>query len=217
MAFASYGGVVSDSAHWDHRYESIGTESVSWYQDRPSTSLELLDRLGVGPDQSVVDVGGGASNLVDHLLQAGFADVAVLDLSVVALEATRARLGDDGPVTWISQDLLTWQPERRWDLWHDRAVLHFLRDDADRQQYVDTMRRALDPSGAFIVGTFAEDGPTECSALPVRRYSPVDLHALLGAVEVVEERREVHRTPSGFDQPFNWIAGRLTPVESGGS
>jgi SAM-dependent methyltransferase len=201
---------VGDREHWDDRYETIGAESVSWHQDRPAVSLELLDALGVQPDESLIDVGGGASNLVDHLLAAGHHDVGVLDLSVVALDVARTRIGDPPAVTWIVQDLLSWQPERTWDVWHDRAVLHFLLDDDDRRRYAQTMRAAVRPGGAIVIGAFAEDGPTECSALPVRRHRPEDLVALVGDCEVVVQRREVHRTPSGAQQPFNWIAARLT-------
>ncbi len=200
---------VAGDAHWDNRYQSIGADAVSWYQDRPSTSLELLSAVGAGPDDAVIDVGGGASNLVDHLVRSGYRDVSVLDVSSVALEVARSRVGDNSAASWLVQDLLTWEPERTWEVWHDRAVLHFLLTDEDRSRYVGTLRRALKPGGAFIIGTFAEDGPTECSALPVRRHAPGDLRELIGDGDVVDERREVHETPSGASQPFNWIAGRL--------
>jgi trans-aconitate methyltransferase len=200
---------MAGPAHWDERYGSTGPQAVSWYEERPTTSLELLAALGVGPEQSVIDVGGGASTLVDHLLREGHLDLTVLDLSALALGTARARLGDPAAVTWVQADLLTWQPTRRWDVWHDRAVLHFLVDDDDRSTYRALLHRSLEPGGAFVIGTFAEDGPTQCSALPVRRYTADDLVDLLGDVEVVEQRRQVHRTPSGADQPFNWIAGRF--------
>jgi trans-aconitate methyltransferase len=199
---------MADPAHWDDRYRSTGSQSVSWFEERPTTSLELLAAVGVGPADSVIDVGGGASTLVDHLLREGNLDLTVLDLSAVALDAARARLGDPAAVTWIDADLLTWQPTRRWDAWHDRAVLHFLVDDDDQATYRALLERSLEPGGAFVIGTFAEDGPTHCSALPVRRYTAADLE-LLGDIEVVEQRRHIHRTPSGADQPMNWIAGRL--------
>jgi trans-aconitate methyltransferase len=199
---------VADRAHWDNRYETIGAQSVSWHQDRPVVSLDLLAALGVGPSQSVLDVGGGASNLVDHLLAAGHDDIGVLDLSVVALDVARSRSGPTPAVSWIEQDILTWEPDRTWDVWHDRAVLHFLLDDTDRERYAQTVRRAVRPGGAVVIGTFAEDGPTQCSALPVRRHSPEDLLAVVGDLDVIEQRREVHQTPSGAPQPFNWLAGR---------
>jgi SAM-dependent methyltransferase len=207
---------VGDPAHWNGRYESIGTQAVSWYERRPSTSLELLEAVGVTSAESVIDVGGGASTLVDHLLVAGHRDVTVLDLSAVALAAARTRLGDPPAVTWQEADVVAWRPARRWDVWHDRAVLHFLTDDDSRNAYTTALHRALVPGGAFVIGTFAEDGPAECSALTVRRHGPDDLAKLVGDAEIVGQRRHVHRTPSGADQPFNWIAGRLPPEREGG-
>lgn len=195
--------------HWNGRYDAIGAESVSWYQDTPTTSLELLTTLGINATKSVIDVGGGASNLVDHLVAAGHTDVGVLDLSAVALEVAQQRLADNPAVEWLEQDLLTWQPSRTWDAWHDRAVLHFLLTDYERARYAETVRKVVAIGGAVVIGTFAEDGPTECSALPVRRNSAGELRSLLGDIEVVEERREVHHTPSGATQPFNWLAARL--------
>lgn len=202
---------VRGADHWNDRYRSVGPAQVSWYEQRPTVSLELLTAIGAAAERSVVDIGGGASRLVDHLLNAGHHDLAVLDLSAEALGVARARVGVHAPVDWIEADVLAWEPSRRWDVWHDRAVLHFLTDDTDRGHYVATLRRALRPGGAFVIGTFAEDGPTHCSALPVRRHTAADLVDLLGDVEVVEQRRDVHRTPGGAEQPFNWIAGRLRP------
>jgi len=200
--------------HWDGRYRGAGPTAVSWYQEHASVSVELIGALGLGPDAAVLDVGGGASPLVDDLLGQGYRDVTVLDVSAVALDAARARLGEPDGVTWVVHDLLTWSPARPWDLWHDRAVLHFLVDDTDRAGYATQLRRALNPGGGFVIGTFAPDGPAHCSGLPVRRYAPADLGALLGDVDVVAERREVHRTPGGAEQPFTWVAGRLRPAHS---
>ena len=157
---------MAGQEHWDDRYETIGAQSVSWFQDRPAMSLDLLAALDVGPATSVIDIGGGASNLVDHLLAGGHTDLAVLDLSTVALEVAHERVGDDAEVTWLVEDLLEWVPERRWDAWRDRAVLHFLLADEDRRRYVEVLRRTVAPGGAVVIGTFAENGPTECSALP---------------------------------------------------
>ena len=198
---------MTGEEYWDERYRTPPGQ-LSWYQDEPATDLALLDALAIDPSESVIDVGGGVSTLVDQLSARGHADLAVLDLSERALAVSRARVGDATGVTWIHHDLLTWTPLRRWDVWHDRAVLHFLLDDADRARYVDVFRRAVVPGGAIVIGTFAEDGPTQCSGLPVRRSSGADLVELLGDVEVVTERRDVHVTPSGVEQPFTWIAGR---------
>jgi len=197
------------AAHWDGRYETIGSSSVSWFEDVPSVSLELFDELGVTARDSVIDIGGGASVLVDHLLERGHRDMAVLDLSSVALDEARSRLADPAGVQWIEQDLLSWEPPRRWAVWHDRAVLHFLVRDDDRASYLKLLRRTLEPGGAFVIGVFAEDGPTECSALQVRRSTLSELVEFVGDAEVIAEARRVHRTPGGIDQPFNWLAGRL--------
>ncbi len=182
---------------------------MSWFEETPVVSLGLFDQLGVTPRDSVIDIGGGASRLVDHLLERGHTDVAVLDLSAVALREAHRRLEDPEGVEWIEGDLLVWEPVRRWSVWHDRAVLHFLTEDDDRTSYMTRLRQTLEPGGAFVIGVFAEDGPTECSGLSVRRSAAEELVELVGDVEVVAELRHVHRTPGGADQPFNWIAGRL--------
>ena len=170
----------------------------------------MIDVLNTPTSASVIDVGGGASSLVDHLVARGCTDLTVLDISEVSLAAARARVGDHAPVAWLQNDVLTWRPQRRFDLWHDRAVLHFLVDPVDQQRYVATLRAALAPAGAAIIATFAPDGPDQCSGLPVARYSVDDLSALLGdAFAVVEASREEHTTPTGALQPFTWVAARL--------
>lgn len=195
--------------HWDGRYAASEESSVSWFEETPTAALALFDELGVNPQDSVIDIGGGASRLVDHLLRRGHRDVAVLDVSSVALSGARRRLADPPGVEWIPHDLLTWEPPRQWSVWHDRAVLHFLVDDEDRSSYMRLLRRTLMPGGAFVIGVFAEDGPTECSGLSVRRSTPGELVELVGDAEVVAQLRQVHRTPGGVDQAFNWLAGRL--------
>jgi SAM-dependent methyltransferase len=207
--------VTADRVHWDRRYTSSGERAVSWYEERPTTSLELLAALRIGLHEPIIDVGAGASTLVDHLLQRGHTDLTVLDVSAVALNAARSRVGMRPEVRWIEHDLLTWQPNRRWAAWHDRAVLHFLVADGERAAYTRLLRRALQPQGGFVIGTFAEDGPTACSGLRVRRNHPDELTELLGDIEIVEQRRQVHHTPNGVEQPFNWIAGRLLPDRCG--
>jgi SAM-dependent methyltransferase len=198
--------------HWDDRYRTIGEASVSWFEETPTVSLELLEVLGVTAEDSVVDIGGGASRLVDRLLERGHRELAVLDVSAVALSEARDRLGDPEAVEWIEQDLLEWEPSRQWSVWHDRAVLHYLVSDSERARYIDLMRQTLAPAGAFVIGVFAEDGPSECSGLPVRRSTAQELDDLVGDVEVVARLRHVHRTPGGVDQTFNWLAGRLPPI-----
>ena len=183
---------------------------MSWYQAVPEASLELVDALDISRDAAVIDVGGGASFLVDELLARGFCDLTVLDLSVSALDATRRRLPTDAPVRCVHADLLRWEPDRRYDLWHDRAVFHFLVAQSDRDRYVATLTHAIVPGGNVIVGTFAEDGPEMCSGLPVDRYSATELSTALGdALDVVATRRERHVTPRGAAQPFTWVAGSV--------
>lgn len=200
---------MAEAAHWDERYGTVGSTRVSWYEPEPTVSLDLLDRLGVDARHSVIDVGGGASTLVDHLLARGHDDLAVLDLSSVALDECRRRTGDPSAVTWMAGDLLAWAPPRRWHVWHDRAVLHFLTTDDERATYAQALADALEPGGAFVLGAFAPDGPTHCSGLEVRRQSFEDLSELVGPADVLERRHHMHRTPSGGEQSFNWIAGRL--------
>jgi len=198
------------AAHWDDTYDARGSDDVSWFQAEPRLSLELIDALAVRRDAPVVDVGGGASLLVDRLADRGYDDLTVLDISAVALDLARRRLGDDAPVTWVASDVLAWAPDRPFGLWHDRAVFHFLTDPADRAAYLATLHAAV-PDGAVILATFAPDGPDTCSGLPVARYGPDDLAELLDGFEVVETRRDVHVTPWGTEQPFTFVAARRTP------
>jgi trans-aconitate methyltransferase len=171
-------------------------------------SLLLIDALQVAPETAVIDIGGGGSSLVGALLDRSFGDVTVLDISATSLEASRQRIMD-GRVHYLHQDVLSWEPHRRYGLWHDRALFHFLTNDDDRDAYVRALFRSVEPCGAVIVATFASDGPQHCSGLPVWRYSPEELARSLGdRFEPVETRREEHSTPSGNAQPFTWVAGR---------
>ena len=196
------------SRHWDDAYSTRGTQGVSWFQSEPTVSLELIESLGLDVATPVVDIGGGASVLADRLLGAGFTDISVLDVSEVALNAGRRRIGNSRSVQWLHEDLLAWVPARRFGLWHDRAVFHFLTDEHDQGVYLDTMRSTLLPGGSLVLATFAEDGPERCSGLPVTRYSVDELRARLGSrFELTVSRRELHATPGGAVQPFTWIAG----------
>jgi trans-aconitate methyltransferase len=195
------------SEHWNNVYATRGVDERSWSETEPTTSLELLDELGVTPRDSILDIGAGESELVDHLRARGFTDLSVLDLSGTALGATRERIGHDNVVT-IEADVTTWHPTRSYDVWHDRAVLHFL-SAPDALRYASTLRDALSPSGAVVIGVFAPDGPESCSGLAVTRYGADDLAALLGEeFRIVTERRVRHRTPWGSEQSFQWIAAR---------
>jgi len=198
------------AAHWDSAYANHGGESASWYQATPQMSLELFGALGVGRDAGVIDVGGGASRLVDELVAKGFTDVDVLDLSGKALAESRRRLGGDASVGLLQADVLTWEPQRRYGLWHDRALFHFLVDAGDRNRYLQTLRSAVEANGAVVLATFAPDGPPTCSGLPVARYSTDDLVELLGRrFTRLAAHREEHVTPRGSIQPFTWVAGRM--------
>lgn len=202
--------MTPDAGHWNSAYREKGA-TVSWHQTQATTSLDLIADVAA-PEAAVVDVGGGASTLVDGLLDRGHRDITVLDLAQVALDTARDRLGERGAsVVWRAGDLLAWTPDRAYDVWHDRAVLHFLTEDADRARYAELAAGAVAPGGHAIIGTFAPDGPEQCSGLPVRRQSPDDLSALLAdRFEPVRTAREEHRTPSGNLQPFSWLVARRT-------
>jgi SAM-dependent methyltransferase len=203
------------SQHWESVYQRLGPDGVSWFQPRPSVSLDLIAQLGIPSHTPAIDVGGGASGLVDSLLAQGFQDVSVLDVSSAALEVARSRIGPHPGVHWLQHDLLTWQPARQYGLWHDRAVFHFLVDPEDRDRYLSVLSAALAPGGHVILATFAADGPRRCSGLPVSRYGPDDLAELLeGHIDLVASRREEHTTPGGIVQPFTWVAGRARSAGS---
>ena len=193
-------------AHWDSVYTTKTAEEVSWFQARPGISLEFIERTGKGRDASIIDVGGGASRLIDALLDEGFQQVTVLDISPEALAQTKERLGERArPVTWITADIARWAPPTKFDIWHDRAVFHFLVKPEDREAYRETLAAALDRGGQAIMGTFASDGPERCSGLPVARYEPETLAAELGPrFRLVESAHEDHLTPSGKVQRFQF-------------
>lgn len=201
--------------HWETVYHDKSAIGVSWYEPEPRTSLDLIDGLGVDPHTPILDAGGGASSLAAHLVARGFTDVTVVDIAGAALAMARRALGDDrNAVTWIAADLLTWHPPRQYGLWHDRAVFHFLTDPADRAAYLATVRAALAPGAALVIGTFAADGPTQCSGLPVAGYSPDALATELttafdGALTITGHRTGQHHTPAGSVQPFTWVTARL--------
>ena len=197
------------AGHWDSAYND-GDTTRSWYQFQPTMSLQMFDRAGVDPERSVVDVGGGSSPLVDALLERGHNDVTVLDVSVAGLELARRRLGRvAGRVRWLHEDLLTWRPERTYQVWHDRAVLHFLTDDDSADRYLQTLHHATNPGTVAVLATFAPDGPRQCSGFDVSRYDAWGLSDLLGKRWLlIAEDHEDHRTPSGVVQPFTWAALR---------
>lgn len=186
---------------------------VSWYQEHAQTSLQFIQRAGIQKIDPIIDVGGGASTLVDDLLAAGFQHISVLDISAKTLELARARLGERAAnVTWLEADITQADlPEHAYALWYDRAVFHFLTQPADRQRCIETARRAVQKGGHLIVATFALDGPDHCSGLEVMRYSPESLYREFGAGFVlVDSAQEAHCTPFGTEQTFIycWLTGQ---------
>ena len=204
--------------HWNRVYQTKTPDNVSWYQRRPHVSLALVAASGVGKDAGIIDVGGGASVLVDHLLDLDYTNLAVLDLSGAALDASRSRLGARAAaVEWFEADVTSFEPPHRYALWHDRAVFHFLTDADDRARYVTTLRKALQPNGAVIVATFAPDGPPKCSGLDVVRYDELSISAELGdEFQLREVRRETHVTPGKAEQRFNYFRFSSAATRLGG-
>lgn len=192
--------------HWDNTYAAKGEAGVSWFQNWPGISLELIAAAGGTPRSAIVDIGGGASHLVDVLVDEGWRAVSVLDVSANAIGLDKARLGDAARhVDWIVADVTEWVPARTYDIWHDRAAFHFLTDPQDRAAYVERLLAALKPGGHAIIATFALDGPEKCSGLPVVRYDPAELARVLGsAFTLVAERRQVHSTPWFSAQAFQF-------------
>ena len=191
-------------AHWRKVYKEKGEKQVSWFQEKPAISLELIHGIGVKQNSAIIDIGGGASRLVDVLVRDGYRDLTVLDLSDDAVAITRSRLVDRAVlVKWIVADMTEWEPSREYDLWHDRAAFHFLTEAADRAAYLDRLTQAIRPGGHSIIGTFAIDGPERCSGLPVMRYDATLLSAALGrAFALIGTRRHDHTTPAGGVQQF---------------
>ncbi len=191
--------------HWEQVYSTKPTTGVSWFQEHATQSLRLISDASIPLSASILDVGGGASTLVDDLLAKGYQSLTVLDISSAALKAAQTRLGDNAKkIEWLVGDITSIElPDHAYDVWHDRAVFHFLTSPEQRQAYVDRVLRAVKPGGHIIVSTFAEDGPLQCSGLPVMRYSADGLHAEFGnPFELVRHEKEEHRMPSGGVQKF---------------
>jgi SAM-dependent methyltransferase len=193
-------------AHWQNVYATKAEKEVSWFQENPAPSLDLIAATGIRSDADIIDVGGGASRLVYSLLEKGFSRVAILDLSAKALKETKKRLGRRGDgVDWIVTDITTWEPSNTYDLWHDRAAFHFLTEPTDRDAYVARLKKAVRPGGHVIIATFAPDGPERCCGLPIVRYDPEALASALGPeFDLVESRRHDHVTPGGNTQRFQF-------------
>jgi SAM-dependent methyltransferase len=201
-------------AHWENVYTTKGENEVSWFQQSPEPSLELILQAGATHTSAIIDVGGGASRLVDNLVEQGFEDVTVLDLSGAALAAAKSRLeshlGTSAErVSWIVADATTWEPARPYEIWHDRAAFHFLTDASDRAGYIARLKLGLKIGGHAIIATFALDGPEKCSGLPVARYDSTGLGRTLGGMfTLVHTRRHEHVTPWDSRQVFQFSVFR---------
>jgi trans-aconitate methyltransferase len=197
------------AAHWEAAYAQ-GDGTRSWFEKHPDTSLRMLDSAGVLAADALIDVGAGASPLTGALLDRGFRDLTVLDISAAAMQHARDRLGPRADqVNWLTADVLSWRPQRHYQAWHDRAAYHFLTNDEHRRQYRHTLNTATTPGAVAVFGCFAPDGPQHCSGLPVARYSPAQLARQIGTNWLLTSQdREEHTTPAGTTQPFTWIALR---------
>ncbi|MEO3386403.1 class I SAM-dependent methyltransferase [Mesorhizobium sp. CAU 1741] len=193
-------------SHWQDVYSAKSEDEVSWFQASPEPSLTLLHLVGANSNSAIVDIGAGASRLVDHLLASGYTHLSVLDISPAALSIARRRLGKKaGAVEWIVADVTQWRPLVPYDVWHDRATFHFLIGEADQRAYVERLRDALRVGGHAIIGTFAPDGPLKCSGLPVARHDASSIGALLGdGFHIVDTRNHDHITPKGAAQRFQF-------------
>ena len=209
--------VVDPKSHWEGVYRAKRPEEVSWFQPDARVSLQLVQQVAPDRDSAIIDIGAGASTLVDGLIRADYRRITVLDLTQTALIQAQGRLQDSAQlVTWREADVLTSEfAAAEFDVWHDRAVFHFLTDPVDRARYIAQVRRALRPEGHAIVATFAEDGLTHCSGLAVARYSAEELHDEFGATfRLINSYREAHVTPNGVTQAFNYCVCRYEPQAS---
>lgn len=198
-------------AHWEGVYRAKAVDSVSWYQPHATRAVVAVEALGLARDAAILDVGGGASTFVDDMLALGYAGVTVLDLSQAALDVAQARLGEQAArARWVAADITRFDPApSSVDVWHDRAVFHFLTTESERAAYREAMLQALRPGGYAIIATFAEDGPQRCSGLPVVRYTAQQLVRALGpALQPLWDARERHQTPSGATQSFLYVCAR---------
>lgn len=193
------------TAHWQTVYSTKGEEEVSWFEESPEHSLDLIRKAGINESASIVDVGGGASRLVDALVTRGQSHVTVIDLSAAALDTAKARLPSANTVTWIVSDITQWEPDRAYDLWHDRAAFHFLTDVADQNAYVSVMSKALKLGGITIIGTFALSGPEKCSGLTVARHDAESLERIFGQqFKLLSSEPYQHVTPWNSVQNFQF-------------
>jgi len=191
--------------HWETIYQTKELQDVSWFQPTPETSLSFLKQFNIPTTAKIIDIGGGDSFLVDNLLDLGYQDITVLDISAVALDKAKQRLGDRADkVKWIVADAATFRPTEKYDFWHDRAAFHFLTQEQEIESYLDTVQKSIQPTGVFIIGTFSEQGPKKCSGIEIKQYSETTMNDRL--TKFFEKIRCItvdHKTP--FDTIQNFI------------
>lgn len=200
-------------AHWDKIYQTKKMDEVSWFQPLPETSLQLIDKLNLVPNDKIIDIGGGDSFLMDYLLDEGYDNLSVLDISEEALARAQKRLAEkSSDIEYIVSDIIDFHPPHKFDLWHDRAVLHFLTTDEEVKRYVDIVHESINPGGYVIIGVFSSAGPAKCSGLEIRQYDEEDMRRLLGeGFEMNETFRVKHQTPFNTEQDF--IFGLYTKIK----
>lgn len=195
------------SSHWEKVYQTNHPRAVSWFQQEPAISMQLIQNSSVKMTDPIIDVGGGASTLVDCLESRGYANLAVLDISSAAIELSRERLGAaSSRITWHTADITTFEPPNTYCLWHDRAVFHFLTKRSERRKYVEVLERSVPSNGHVIIATFSVGGPEKCSGLKIVQYDAPKLLAALGDdFQLIEEVGEIHLTPQGREQKFSYF------------
>ena len=206
--------VLNNKNHWNNIYSTRESNYLSWYEQLPSSSLNFIEELEIQPTGKIIDIGGGDSLLVDHLLDSGYQDITILDISEVALERSKKRLGDLASIVkWIVTDVTTFNPVEKYDLWHDRATFHFLNKEDEIDAYLDIAQKSLNPSGALVIGTFSEEGPDSCSGLVIRQYSEEkitdNLKKFFDKIKCISVN---HRTP--FDTIQNFIFCSFRKIHS---
>ncbi|MEK6859842.1 MAG: class I SAM-dependent methyltransferase [Nanoarchaeota archaeon] len=201
----------STKKHWENIFSTKNFNELSWYQEKPQTSLNLIAEIGLPKDSSIIDIGGGDSTLVDNLFVLGYKNMSILDVSSNALERSKKRLGKKADaVKWIVADLREFETDERYDIWHDRAVLHFLTTEEDINKYVKVVRLLLKPDGYLIISTFSEKGPKKCSGLDIKQYSEDSMKKLFNDFENIKSSEEEHITPWGASQIFIYSVFKKT-------
>ena len=196
--------------HWENIYQTKELTEVSWYQPTPKTSLDYISKFDIPTDAKIIDVGGGDSFLVDHLLELGYHDITVLDISAAAIERAKQRLGKRvSEVKWIVADVSDFNPTEQYDFWHDRAAFHFLTDEQDITSYIETAHQNITPNGILVIGTFSEQGPTKCSGIDIKQYSEATMTDKFDKLfKKIDCFTTDHKTPSGSIQNFVFCSFR---------